>query len=435
MCGCTTLKNRPTVVRSGAVERDEADVSANETTPWGRVDETGTVYVTDGGVERAVGQYPDGTADEAIAYFTRKYTELEGQVRLLEQRAKAGAPAQDVAKTVTALTAALVEPAAVGDLASLRTRVSALTETVEKLTEEQKAEAAAAVEAAIAERTALVEAAEALAAKDPQSVQWKQLSASLDDLFTRWKDHQQNGPRLPKKHGDELWKRFRAARSTVESNRRAFFAGLDSEHKQARTRKQELVDRAVALAGQGTSGIPAYRRLLDEWKLAGRAGKKVDDALWDQFKAAGDVLYAAKAEIDARENEEFSENLQAKLALLDEAAPLLTATDRVAARRTLTGIQRKWDAIGKVPRDQVKTVEDRLRAIELAVKKLEEEHWNREDPEKKARSEGLASQLEQAIAGLEADLATANAAKDAKRIAELTEALEARKAWLAAVDR
>jgi hypothetical protein len=410
-------------------------VSANETTPWGRVDETGTVYVTDGGVERAVGQYPDGTADEAIAYFTRKYTELEGQVRLLEQRAKAGAPAQDVAKTVTALTAALVEPAAVGDLASLRTRVGALTETVEKLTEEQKAEAAAAVEAAIAERTALVEAAEALAAKDPQSVQWKQLSASLDDLFTRWKDHQQNGPRLPKKHGDELWKRFRAARSTVESNRRAFFAGLDSEHKQARTRKQELVDRAVALAGQGTSGIPAYRRLLDEWKLAGRAGKKVDDALWDQFKAAGDVLYAAKAEIDARENEEFSENLQAKLTLLDEAAPLLTATDRVAARRTLTGIQRKWDAIGKVPRDQVKTVEDRLRAIELAVKKLEEEHWNREDPEKKARSEGLASQLEQAIAGLEADLATATAAKDAKRIAELTEALEARKAWLAAVDR
>jgi hypothetical protein len=407
----------------------------NETTPWGRVDETGTVYVTDGGTERAVGQYPDGTADEALAYFTRKYTELEGQVRLLEQRAKAGAPAQDVAKTVTALTAALVEPSAVGDLESLRARVGALTEKVEQLTEEQKAEAAAAVDAAVVERTAIVEAAETLAAKDPQSVQWKQLSASLDELFTRWKDHQQNGPRLPKKQGDELWKRFRAARSTVEANRRAFFAGLDSEHKQARSRKQELVDRATALAPQGTAGIPAYRRLLDEWKLAGRAGKKVDDALWDQFKAAGDVLYAAKAEVDARENEEFAENLTVKLALLDEAAPLLTATDRVAARRTLTVIQRKWDAAGKVPRDQVKTVEDRLRAIELAVKKLEEEHWNRSDPEKKARSEGLASQLEQAIAGLEADLAAATAAKDAKRVAEVTEALEARKAWLAAVDR
>lgn len=408
---------------------------ANENTPWGRVDETGTVYVTDRGVERAVGQYPDGTPDEALAYFTRKFVELEGQVRLLEQRAKAGAPASDVAKTVTTLTTALESAAAVGDLESLRARVGALTATVEKLTEEQKAEAAAATEAALAERTAIVEAAEALAAKDPQSVQWKQTSTALDELFARWKDHQTNGPRLPKKAGDDLWKRFRAARTTVENNRRAFFAGLDSEHKEVRARKQELIDKAVALASQGTAAIPSYRRLLDEWKLAGRAGKKIDDSLWAQFKAAGDALYAAKAEIDARENEEFAGNLAVKLALLDEAAPLLTATDRVQARATLSNIQRKWDAAGKVPRDHIKSVEDRMRQIELAVKKLEEEHWNRSDPEKKARSEGLAAQLEQAIAGLEADLAAATAAKDSKRIAELTEALEARRAWLGAVDR
>jgi hypothetical protein len=409
-------------------------VSANENT-WGRVDETGTVYVTDREVERAVGQYPDGTPDEALAYFVRKYVELEGQVRLLEQRARAGAPAADVAKTVAALTSALEAPAAVGDLESLRTRVAALSTTVEKLTEEQKAEAAAAVDAALAERTAIVTAAEAIAARDPQTIQWKQATAELDALFTRWKDHQQNGPRLPKKQGDELWKRFRAARSTVETHRRTFFAGLDAEHKEVRARKQALVDKAVALAPQGSAGIPAYRRLLDEWKTAGRAGKKVDDALWEQFKAAGDALYAAKAEVDARENEEFSANLAVKLALLDEAAPLLTATDRVQARNTLSNIQRRWEAAGKVPRDQVKVVEDRLRQIELAVKKLEEDHWNRTDPEKKARSEGLAAQLEQAIAGLEADLAAATSAKDSRRIAEITEALEARRAWLAAVDR
>jgi len=409
-------------------------VSANEST-WGRVDETGTVYVTDRGTERAVGQYPDGTPDEALAYFTRKFTELEGQVRLLEQRARAGAPAADVAKTVAALTDALESAAAVGDLEALRTRVAALSTTVEKLTEAQQAEAAAAVEAAIAERLAIVEAAEALAAKDPQSIQWKQATAELDALFTRWKDHQQNGPRIPKKQADDLWKRFRAARSTVDAHRRSFFAGLDAEHKEVRARKQALVEKAVALASQGAAGIPAYRRLLDEWKTAGRAGKKVDDALWEQFKAAGDALYSAKAEVDARENEEFAGNLQVKLALLEEAAPLLTATDRVQARAALTSIQRRWEAAGKVPRDQVRVVEDRLRQIELAVKKLEEDHWNRTDPEKKARSEGLAAQLEQAIAGLEADLAAATAAKDARRIAEVTEALEARRAWLSAVDR
>lgn len=410
-------------------------MSANEKAPWGRVDETGTVYVTDRDAERAVGQYPDGTSDEALAYFTRKYVELEGQVRLLEQRAKAGAPANDVAKTVSSLTAALESPAAVGDLEALRTRVRALTATVEKLTAAQQAAAAAITEAALAQRTVIVEAVEVLAAKDPQSVQWKQTSAALDELFTRWKDHQQNGPRLPKKQADDLWKRFRAARTSVESNRRAFFAGLDSEHKEVRGRKQALVDKAVALEAQGTAAISAYRRLLDEWKLAGRAGKKVDDALWAQFKAAGDALYAAKAEVDARESEEFAGNLVVKLAILDEATSLLTATDRVQARARLSAMQRKWDAAGKVPREQVTVVEDRMRKIEVAVKKLEEDHWNRSDPEKKARSEGLASQLELAIAGLEADLTVATAAKDAKRVAEVTEALEARVAWLSAVDR
>ena len=76
----------------------------NADTRWGRVDETGTVFVTDRGTERAVGQYPDGTAEEALAYFKRKFAELEGQVRLLEQRARGGAPAADVAKTVASIS-------------------------------------------------------------------------------------------------------------------------------------------------------------------------------------------------------------------------------------------------------------------------------------------------------------------------------------------
>lgn len=408
-------------------------MAVNEKTAFGRVDETGTVYVTDDGTERVVGQYPDGTADEALAYFTRKYDDLEGQVRLVEQRARSGAPAADVAKTVASLRQTLTDAAAVGDLPALRARLDALGGTVEKLTEEQQAEAKAALEAAIAEREAIVVEAEALAAKDPQSVQWKQASTQMEALFTRWKDHQQSGPRLPKRQADELWKRFRTARGTLDSNRRAFFAALDAEHKGAKQAKQALITKAEALAPQGPAGIPAYRRLLDEWKAAGRAGKKVDDALWAAFKAAGDVLYQAKAEVDARENEEFQGNLEQKLALLTEAEPLLNATDRVVARNTLTNIQRRWDAIGKVPRDQVRPIEDRLRKIEQAVKALEEAHWEKSNPEKKARSEGLASQLHDAIAQLEAELADAKKAKNEKKVAELTEALEARRAWLAAV--
>ena len=408
-------------------------MTTTDSTAWGRVDSDGNVYVREAEGERHVGQYPDATAEEALAYYERKFADLEGQVKLLEQRARAKAPAADIAKAVSKLEATVRSAAAVGDLASLLARLQALASGVSELTEQQSAEAKALIEKAVADREAIVVEAERLAAGDPATMQWKQTTSTLEELFARWQKQQQEGPRLPKSTADALWKRFRAARSTLEHHRRAFFAELDSQHREVRNRKTELVERAEALAPKGVEGIPAYRDLLEDWKAAGRAGKKQDDALWSRFKAAGDALFAAKAEDDARENEEFSENLTKKLALLEEAEPLLKETDPSSARSKLTGIQRRWDEIGKVPKDQMRPVNDRLRKVENAVKSLEEDVWRRSNPEKKARSEGLAAQLESAIAKLESELAAAKQSGDAKKQAEAEESLAARRTWLDAL--
>lgn len=401
--------------------------------PWGRADETGTVFVREGDDWREVGQFPDGTPEEALAYFERKYTDLAGQVTLLEQRAKRGAAANDIAKGVASLNEALAEPHAVGDIAALRARVAALDSTVNELTEQQQERAKEALAAALAYRAAIVDEAEALAATDPAKVQWKQMTTQMSELFERWQAHQHDGPRLPKTQANELWKRFRTARTHIEQERRAFFAELDSQHRDAKQRKQQLIEQAEALVPKGIDGIPGYRRLLDEWKLSGRAGKKQDDSLWARFKAAGDAIYAAKAEVDARDDEEYKGNLEQKLALLDEAEPLLKETDLDKAKSALLGIQRRWEEIGRVPRDKVKSVEERLRRVEQAVRKLDEENWRKNNPETKARTEGLASQLTEAISKLEAEVEEAEAAGDAGRIAEAKEALEARKVWLNAI--
>src|SRR3546814_8166788 len=54
---------------------------------------------------------------------------------------------------------------------------------------------------------------------------------------------------------------------------------------------------------RGEDGIGAYRDLLDEWKSVGRAGKKLDNALWARFKAAGDALYGARARSEEHTSE------------------------------------------------------------------------------------------------------------------------------------
>lgn len=401
---------------------------------WGRVDETNSVFVRDGGTERKVGQYPDGTAEEALAYFVRKYSDLAGQVTLLEQRVIRGTAGSEATKTVEHLTEQLQEPAVVGDIQSLRDRVATLSEKVTELSEQHRAEKAEAREETLAKRTAIVEEAEALAAQDLHAVQWKQLTSQIEALFQRWQEEQKSGPHIPKGQADELWKRFRKARQTIDTARRSFFAQMDATNKDVRARKQALIRDAEALAPRGSSGIPAYRDLLEKWKQAGHASRKVDDQLWAQFKAAGDVLYAAKSEEDTRLDEEYGGNLELKLALLTEAEPLLQEKNHEVARDRLLQIQKKWDVIGKVPRASIREVEGRLKKLEDHVRSLHDAHWKATNPETVARAEGLRGQLERSIADLETQLAQASQSGDKKAVADAESALATQRSWLNALD-
>lgn len=399
--------------------------------PWGRVDENRTVFVREGDSEREVGQFPDGTPEEALAYYERKFADLEGAVTLLEARVARGTAGNDVAEIVSKLQAQLVEPAAIGDLASLRARVEKLGGKANELTEKQQAEREAAKQKAAEQREAIVVEAERLAAQPEASIRWKETGQAFEQLFTDWQASQRSGPQLPKSVADAMWKRFRSARQSFDTARRAHFAQLDATNKDVKHRKERLIAQAEALAPRGIDGIPAYRALLDEWKGAGRASRKLDDQLWARFKAAGDVLYQAKAAEVAQTNEEYAVNLTAKQALLDEHADqLLALTDRVAARKRLTELQLKWDEIGRVPREAVRDIEGKIRKIEDHVKGLEEEHWRKTNPETKARSEGLRGQLETSIAELKAEIANA---KDAKSKAEAEQKLATQESWLAAI--
>ncbi|GAA1693306.1 DUF349 domain-containing protein [Microbacterium sediminicola] len=414
---------------------DTSPAPATPDEPWGRVEEDGTVSVREGAGWRVVGQYPDGTAEEALAYYERKFSDLASEVTLLEVRARrGGASAADLRSAAASVSVKISGAAAVGDLGALEARVEALASTLTEATAAEAAQAREAVDAAVAERTALVEQAEAWAAKDPKSVQWKTASAEMSALFDQWQRHQQTGPRLPKSASQQLWKRFRDARATVDKHRREFFAELDEAHRSVRSQKERLIERAEALAARGEDGITAYRDLLTQWKTVGRAGKKVDDALWARFKAAGDALYGARSAREAAEVEASKEKIDAKRALLTDAGAIRDEKDVAKARAALTKIQRAWDDIGRVfPREQERSLDDELRKIEILVRDRESAEWTRTNPETTARADDMTRQLHAAIEKLEADLSAATARKDAGAIRQANEALEARRAWLRAL--
>ena len=125
-----------------------------------------------------------------------------------------------------------------------------------------------------------------------------------------------------------------------------------------------------------------------------------------------------------------SEALTAKLALLEEAKAIDPNKDLAAAKRLLAAIQDRWEKAGRVSKNDLAKTEDKLRAIETAVKNAERDHWKSTDPVAKARKDDVTIKLEEAIAKLERELAGAT---DKKKIAEISEAVAARKSWLEVV--
>ena len=402
----------PSVAAPAAAPEPEIDPQeAMDAAKWGRVDGEGKVYVQDGGTEREVGQFPDAPIAEAMAFYVRRFLDLKATVDLFATRLPQ-LSVREIDSTLASIEESLKEPAAVGDLDGLRARFAALRAVAAERRQAVTAERAAAKEQALKDRTALVERAEAIAAQDPARTQWKSSGAELRELLEQWKGAQRRGPRLDRPTEDGLWKRFSHARTTFDRHRRQYFSELDAKQAKVKAAKEALIKRAEELQHStdwaGTS--QKYRELMEEWKKAGRASRKEDDALWARFRAAQQVFFDARHAKDAAVDAEFAENLKVKEALVAKAEALLPIKDIKAAKKALRPIQDAWEEAGRVPRGAVRRIEGRMRAVEDAIREAENAEWRRSDPETKARAEGLAGQLEDSIAELEADLAAAQAA-------------------------
>ncbi|GGZ62692.1 DNA repair ATPase [Streptomyces inusitatus] len=393
--------------------------------PWGRVDETGTVYVRTADGEKVVGSWQAGTPEEALAYFERKYEGLVVEIGLLERRVKTtDLSAKDAQAAIDHLRQQVDEHHAVGDLEALAKRLSALVESVDKRREERKVQRAKQHDEARTAKETLVTEAEELA----QSEQWRSAGERLRALVDTWKGL----PRLDRKSDDELWHRFSHARSAFSKRRKAHFASLDAQREDARKIKERLVAEAESLSGSTDWGVTAarYRDLMAEWKAAGRAQRDAEDDLWNRFRGAQDVFFAARSGVFAERDAEQAENLTLKEELATEAEKLVPVTDLKAARAAFRSLNERWEAVGHVPRDARPKVEGRMHAVERAIQESEENEWRRTNPEARARAAGLTGQLQAAVDKLRGQVDAARAAGNNAKADKLAKELEGRQALL-----
>ena len=185
---------------------------------------------------------------------------------------------------------------------------------------EKFAEVARAKETLIAEAEALAD-----------STDWVATANALKALQAHWKE----SGHLPRKQGDELWKRFRAACDRFFERRKPQLDAEHAEQAQNLTAKQGLIARAQTVAdaapGEGGWGkaIAEIKKLQQQWKEIGFVPRRDADAVYKAFRAACDSLFAKRD--DARDAE-ANQHRDAIEAVKGELAEVLAGGDDVVTR-------------------------------------------------------------------------------------------------------
>ncbi len=393
---------------------------------FGRVAEDGTVYVITADGERVVGQVPDATGEAALSLFIRRFEALDIEVALLEQRISSGALGPEEARRALATARGNIEQAnAVGDLASLLTRLDALTGVLSVKAEERKAQRAAQNVETRAAKEAMVAEAEQLAAGND----WRGGVNRFRALLDEWKAL----PRIDRATDDALWHRFSTARTTYTRRRKAQFAEQAQRRDVARKVKEGIIVEAEKIAGSTDWGPTSaeFRDLMARWKAAGPAPRDVDDQLWARFRGLQDQFFSARQAAQQEQDAEFTENLTAKEALLTQAeADIVPVSDVAAARAAYRSFLEQYNAIGKVPRDSIRALDNRIRALDSAIQRASDDEWRRTDPEARGRAADTVAMLQTEIDRLQEKAEKARARGDNSAEEKALSSIATYRTWL-----
>ncbi len=210
-------------------------------------------------------------------------------------------------------------------------------------------------------KQAFCEAAEKLA--DNENV----VSAfhELQKLHEQWKEY---GP-VAKEFRDDIWNRFKAATAVVNKRYQAHFEGLKEQQAENLVKKTELCERTEAVAAReikNTADWNAASKEIEEiqaaWRRIGYATKKDNQKIYDRFRAACDAFYTRKREFYSGIKDSMNDNLEKKLALIEQAEALKTSTEWKKATDQFISLQKQWKEIGAVPRKKSEALWKRFRA-------------------------------------------------------------------------
>jgi hypothetical protein len=168
----------------------------------------------------------------------------------------------------------------------------------------------------------------------------------------------------PKKQNNKVYQRFREACDAFFEKKRAFYSDNKEIQLNNLQKKLDLCLQAEALQESTDWKVTsdALIKLQKEWKEVGPVPRKQSEKCWKRFRKACDTFFNRKTEFFNELDTSYEDNLNSKLAIIEELENFESGTDVQVAFERLKELQRKWTEIGFVPFERKDEIGNRYRS-------------------------------------------------------------------------
>ena len=181
-----------------------------------------------------------------------------------------------------------------------------------------------------------------------------------------------------KPEDDPVEEQFRKLMNIIKEKKAAAQEALEVVRKENYKKKLELLDRFKALIEKANTEGASYnefKAILQEWKEIKEVPADKANELWKAYQQYAEQFYDIQKLNNEFREYDFKKNMEAKIAICEEAEKLADEPDIVATFRKLQKLHQDYRETGPVSKESREEIWNRFKTASTVINKRHQEHF------------------------------------------------------------
>jgi len=177
---------------------------------------------------------------------------------------------------------------------------------------------------------------------------------------------------------DPIEEQYRKLMNIIKEKKAAAQEALEIVQKENYKKKLELLDRFKALIEKANTEGASYnefKALVQEWKEIKEVPADKANELWKSYQQYAEQFYDIQKLNNEFREYDFKKNMEAKIAICEEAEKLADDPDIVAAFRKLQKLHQEYRETGPVSKESREEIWNRFKAASTVINKRHQQHF------------------------------------------------------------